>query len=141
MSEMFETGIIPEDSLPLFMDLLTDNTKNDLEEDNDCVCLGLTLGGRSCGAIAGVLEDEDLFRITSFYVVPQLRRMGGGTLLFDTLLDGLHETDENMVVTMEFSDEAGSEAEALMAFMDLMGIPEADESGKHGIRKYTFFTE
>ncbi len=137
----FEAGVIDEESFPFFEDLLTDEAKEDLEADRDCICLGLTSEGKSCGAIAGAMEDEDLFRITSFYVVPQLRRMGGGTILFDTLMDGLYEMDDEIAVTMEFSDEAGDEAEALMAFMDLMGIPEADNSGRGGIRRYTFFAE
>ena len=141
MSEQYRVGLITEESLENFIPFLTDNALKDIRDGEEYLVLGAVRGRKACGAIAGYQENDRLFRISSFYVYPELRREGIGTLLLDELMKGLCETDDEMALTLELNDEGGEEAEALLAFLYARGIPESDNDGSEGAHRFTFFVE
>ena len=76
------------------------------------------------GAIAGDF-DGTVFDVTSFYVTKERRRMGGGSLLLDTLQKQLKK-DTGSAITMDFfsfSEDHGT----LESFLDKNGFIEEHE--------------
>lgn len=134
----FEAGFVNEKDFDLFSDFLTENAIEDIKEGKDYLLMGVTGDGMAVGAIAGFMEYDDLFRITSFYVAPAFRDQGAGGLLFDTLLEGLKEADEMTALTMDFSEDGSDDIEALICFMVQRGYPESYSEGSEKDHRYTF---
>ena len=121
----FNAGIIEKDTLKLFEPFITEDAMRNAIKDEDYVMIGLTSGNAACGAIGGQFDEErdDLFIVESFYILPEVRGQGGGSLLFDTLIRALHEADEEASVQLSFI-EMDKDTEELTDFLLNKGYTE-----------------
>ncbi len=108
---VFEAGLPGKDGIRVFEQFLP-GAGEGADPDN---IIGLTADGAACGALQGH-EADGVFVVDSIYVAPEVRRQGGGTLLLDTLLEGLEAAGEDMPVRISFA-EADEDTEALYDFL------------------------
>ncbi len=127
LNDNWEVGLIEADTLSVYGNLLTKEVVTAMQNDEPYIALGVEKDGMACGAVAGQLEDEDLFQIESLYVAPEARRQGAATILLDTLMKELVRINPTLVFAIDFEDdEDGDEAEALVSFLYAQGIPEGE---------------
>ena len=115
---VFETGLPGKDGVRTFEQFLV-NAGEGADPDN---IIGLTADGMACGALQGH-EADGVFVIDSIYVAPEVRRQGGGTMLLDSLLEGLEAAGTDIPVSISFA-EADEDTEALYDFLLSRGYAE-----------------
>ena len=124
MNEEFQIGVVTAVQFSLFEDFLSSKTIKDFKADEPTVILGISVDEKACGAIAGTMESDDLFVIESFYVHPEVRRNGGGSLLLDTLMEKLHDNDEGIAAKLFFTEDS-DDTECLYDFLIARGETES----------------
>ncbi len=129
----FQVGSIKREQMDLFFGFLTEQAVHAYKAKKNTAIIGLATSDRTaCGALAGHMEDTDLFAVDSFYVHPKVRRHGGGTMLWEALLD---ELGGDVAVRISFA-ETSDDTEALYEFLIARGYAESsydpdDESPVH----------
>ena len=131
MKSDFGIGLVTADSIGFFEDFLPAQTVKDVKKGESTVVIGLTTDEKACGVIAGYMEKKDSFLVEGFYVHPEVRRRGGGTLLLDTLIEQLNAVDRGIAVKLFFTEDS-DETEALYDFLIARGETESsyNNSGK-----------
>lgn len=89
-----QVTLIDKTNLEAFSSLLYEGDRARIAAGEPMIALGLCDSdddspGVPVGVLAGEFTEEDVFFITNLYVVPGLRRCGGGKLLLNTLRDAL----------------------------------------------------
>ena len=113
-------GVIDQNQWPLFEPLLLPIVAKALAHGDDVAVLGLTEDDVACGAVAYYMEGRRL-QIISFYVAPDYRNRGGGTLLLITLAR-LARTGSAPAYEIVFDfSVTNEEHEVLVRFLENMG--------------------
>lgn len=113
-----EIGWIVHETCGIFQTLLLPDVAAALKQGKPLLALGLTEDNVACGAAAGELQG-DVFTVTSFYVAPDYRRRGGGTMLIDTLRTLLKEHCRSLEISYTVTLP---EHQALAPFLTAMGF-------------------
>lgn len=113
-----EIGWIDRETCGIFQTLLLPDAAAALKQGKPLLALGLTEDNVACGAAAGELEG-DVFNVTSFYVAPDYRRRGGGTMLIETLRTLLKEHCRSLEISYTVTLP---EHQALAPFLTEMGF-------------------
>ncbi|MBR5420209.1 MAG: GNAT family N-acetyltransferase [Lachnospiraceae bacterium] len=95
-----EVGWIGAENLDPFRSLLLPAVAAAIGRGEPITALGWVVGDTACGALAGYVEGG-CFEIASFYVAPEWRQMGGGSMLLDELSELL--ADEGLYCRIAFS--------------------------------------
>ena len=81
----FQTKMITPATREAFKELIVANVYAEMEEGIPVTAIGLTDDDVPVGAVAGMLRNERVFEVRSLYVDPDHRRMGGATMLLESL--------------------------------------------------------
>ena len=115
-----KVGLIDQEQWPLFAPLLLPIVTKALEHGDAVAVLGLTEEDVACGAVAYYMDGNRL-EIISFYVAPDYRGRGGGTLLLTTLARLARKGPAPAYeIALDFSS-THEEHEALIHFLEHMG--------------------
>ena len=136
-NDAFEVGLVTTRKMNLFECYMTTDVVEDIYAEEPYVVIGLSVDGKACGVIAGCLVEEEVFSVMNFYVDPQVRRQGGGTLLLDTLLEQIFENNENTAVRLFFTEDS-DDTEALCEFMLARGESESIENTEDDFPEHRF---
>ncbi|SCY59152.1 Acetyltransferase (GNAT) family protein [Lachnospiraceae bacterium XBB2008] len=117
-----EARIISPDVRDRFKKLITDGVNAALANGIPVIAIGLTEDDLPVGALAGLLEEGDIFSVMSLYVDPKYRRRGGGTLLIESL--GKLLDDQNLPPAVLSYIEGEGDMDTIAPFMDALGIAE-----------------
>lgn len=124
-AENMKVGLLPIGEPGIYRSLLLPEVADALAVGEPITALVVSLDGKAFGAIAGYLENNN-FRITSLYVVPEYRRRGGGRLLIETLI----RITENKALGIKFRFTTTSkEHETLVHFLDALGFEQKYDKG------------
>ena len=101
-----------------------------MQDAGEPFALGVEEEDTAVGAIGGFLEKDEegrhYFLLSSFYIAPDYRDMGAGSLLFDTLLTELSALRNPPVyMVTEFCSE-DEDTELLYTFLMEEGVEDAD---------------
>lgn len=119
-----EIGLINESNLEFFQTLILPETVSAIKRGEAILALGLTENELAIGALTGYISGYE-FVITSVYVAPDYRHMGGGTMLFDTLDECLEgKTYVRSISFVASSDEQLALADLLSYLGYRKEIPE-----------------
>lgn len=125
------TPITPE-NLPYFKPFLLPESAQALEENLPLAAIGLVSEETGCGALTGYLT-EHYFVISSFFVAPDYRRRGGGTLMLETLKKLLKSDPEVHAITVSYTITE-PDHELLHGFLEKRGFAqESFEKAIYGI--------
>ena len=113
-----EIGWIGRETCGIFQTLLLPEAAEALKQGKPLLALGLTEDNVACGAAAGELEGDG-FNVTSFYVAPDYRRRGGGTMLIETLRTLLKEHCSSLEISYTVTLP---EHQAIAPFLIAMGF-------------------
>ena len=122
-----EVKMISPEVRDKFKNLLTAGVNAALANGVPVTAIGLIEDNKPVGALAGLVEEGDIFSVMSLYVAPEYRRRGGGTLLIETLAMILEDLDFPPAVLSYIEGEG--ESDTIGPFMDALGIPE-DRGGE-----------
>lgn len=127
-----EAKMITAGARDKFRKLLTPSVYAALINGVPVVTIGLIDDNTAAGAIAGMVEEGNIFSVMSLYVAPDHRRRGGGRLLIESLCRILEEEDYPPAV-LTFVEGDG-ESDMIAPFMEALGIGEDTGSEKlyHG---------
>ncbi len=101
-----DTTIIDKGNINLFKDLLIPEEASLILAGKPLFALGLVDNGVACGAVAGG-PYESVFKVSSLFVAPDYRKMGGASLLLKTLenlmlgIKGLYEIQVDFTIFNE----------------------------------------
>lgn len=109
-----------------FYPLLLPESANAQKAGEPLTALGLVKGDTAIGAVAGYLS-EGTFQISSLYVAPDYRRIGGGWLLMNALITLLHGYASDMEISFIISQP---EHRFLQIFMEAMGFQKEPDCGQ-----------
>lgn len=113
-----EIGWIARETCGIFQTMLLPDVAAALKQGKPLPALGLTEDNVACGAAAGELRG-DVFTVTSFYVAPDYRRRGGGTMLIETLRTLLKEHCRSLEISYTVTLP---EHQTLTPFLTAMGF-------------------
>ncbi|MBD5527276.1 MAG: GNAT family N-acetyltransferase [Lachnospiraceae bacterium] len=113
-----EIGWIDREMSGIFQTLLLPEAAEALKQRKPLLALGLTEDDVACGAATGELQG-DVFTVTSFYVAPDYRRRGGGTMLIEALRNLLKEHCHSLEISYTVTLP---EHQALAPFLTAMGF-------------------
>lgn len=129
-------GYIGKSQLSCFSTLLLPEAAQAIDDEEPITALGITADGVACGALAGYVQNG-CFQIISFYVAPDYRRRGGGSLMLHQLEEFLSENSSIHAIEISFTT-AHQDNEALLPFLNTLGfLPENDQ----GRNIYSFTLE
>lgn len=131
-----QLGYIGKAQLSYFSTLLLPEAAQAIDREEPITALGIVEEGVACGALAGYVSDG-CFQIISFYVAPDYRRRGGGSLMLHRLEEFLSENSSIHAVEISFTT-AHEDNEGLLPFLNTLGfLPENDR----GRNIYSFTLE
>lgn len=124
-----ELGYIGKAQLSYFSTLLLPEAAQAIDGEEPITALGITADGVACGALAGYVQDG-CFQIISFYVAPDYRRRGGGSLLLHQLEKFLSENSSIRAMEISFTT-AHQDNESLFPFLNTSGFLPEDDRGRN----------
>lgn len=110
-----------------FLPLLLPETADALTAGEPITALGLADADTAIGAVAGYLS-ENIFQISSLYVAPDHRRLGGGWMLMNALVELLEEHASGIEISFTITQQ---EHRFLQAFMVAMGFHKEPSNGQN----------
>ncbi len=123
-----KAAIITRDVLPLFRDLIESDAYEEIRENRNSVAIGLREMNTAVGALTGMVDELDIFTVTSLYVLPSFRRHQGGTMLMYALTTLLENLGRG-VALMSYVEGTG-DFEMLPSFLESIGAYETDSLEK-----------
>ncbi len=130
--------ILPE-SGKYFGKLLTQGVYAALNGNVPITAIGLLEDRRPIGAVAGMIEEGDIFSVLSLYVDPAYRRQGGGRMLIEALQTLLYS--RNLPTAILSYIEGEGDSDTISPFMEALGILEDKNSEKLYSGKLTTFID
>lgn len=97
-----ETTIIDKGNMSYFSEMLLPEALSYISSGTPIFALGLCDNGIACGALAGG-PLGNTFHLTSFFVAPDFRGNGGGTLLMNTLISCMKGQNQLCEIKVDFT--------------------------------------
>lgn len=116
----FEIEAVGDENLELFIDFIEPHTAERFSDGRPVTALGLVSDTVACGAIAGYVNGEGTFFITSLYVAKDYRRSGGATLLLESVSDVLLKVGLRPPLIRAVFCDSGDD-DGLLDFFDAVG--------------------
>lgn len=108
--------MITPKTMEKFQYLIAPDVYDEMEAGVPVIAIGLADDKKPIGAIAGMMENEHVFSVTSLYVSPDHRRQGGATML-TAALERLLDT-RDALACISYLEEDTEDSRALTAFVE-----------------------
>ena len=136
METAFTVGWIDPEEPGAYSELFIPEVLGEMEGREDALALGVESGDIACGAAGGFFQQDgtglSCFLLSSFYIVPEYRNMGAGSLLFDELAGVLRKLpDPPGYILTEFTTDT-VETEQLYTFLMDCGLEDLDPDSEDG---------
>ncbi len=117
--------MITPESRPYFRHLIGPGAYQLMERGGPVTAIGLLERKKPIGAVAGMLDENDIFTVLSLFVAESYRRKGGGSLLMYALISLLEEANSGTAI-LSFVEDPGEESSdtSFFRFMDSLEINE-----------------
>lgn len=120
-----QVKMITPEARPFFRHLISPGTYQLMEQGEPVTALGLLYKNVPIGAVAGMINENDIFTVMSLYVAEEHRRKGGGSMLIDTLEVLLEETESGIAMLSYVEDpEDEDRNNVFFRFMESLGMYE-----------------
>lgn len=120
-----KTAIVSGQTTRIFKDVLMPTVYTVASHGIPITVIGLFHEKKVIGALAGFVEEGNSFTIASLFVIPKFRRMGGGTVLVNSLIKVL-EKEQIPLAFLSFL-EGDWEWQTFDPFMKSLGFSESHE--------------